>query len=134
MEALFQAVNVICGKIQIVSNLFWDFPTNFDWYANIPILGNFSLAIILLVGTGIYFTFRLRFIQVRKFRHGLHVLMRQKSSGTGISSLASFLLSTAMRVGPGNILGVTRRDLHRRSGRPALDVDLRLLWYVHSFR
>ena len=39
MEALFQAVNVICGKIQIVSNLFWDFPTNFDWYANIPILG-----------------------------------------------------------------------------------------------
>ena len=107
MEALFQAVNVICGKIQIVSNLFWDFPTNFDWYANIPILGNFSLAIILLVGTGIYFTFRLRFIQVRKFRHGLHVLMRQKSSGTGISSLASFLLSTAMRVGPGNILGVT---------------------------
>ena len=70
MEALFQAVNVICGKIQIVSNLFWDFPTNFDWYANIPILGNFSLAIILLVGTGIYFTFRLRFIQVRKFRHG----------------------------------------------------------------
>ena len=27
-----------------------------------------------------------------------------------------------------------RRDLHRRSGRPALDVDLRLLWYVHSFR
>ena len=107
MEALFQAVNVICGKIQIASNLFWDFPTNFDWYANIPILGNFSLAIILLVGTGIYFTFRLRFIQVRKFRHGLHVLMRQKSSGTGISSLASFLLSTAMRVGPGNILGVT---------------------------
>ena len=107
MEVLFQAVNAICGKIQIISNLFWDFPTNFEWYGKIPILGNFSLAIILLVGTGIYFTFRLRFIQVRKFRYGLHVLMRQKSSGTGISSLTSFLLSTAMRVGPGNILGVT---------------------------
>lgn len=107
MEALFQAVNAICGKIQIISNLFWDFPTNFDWYGKIPILGNFSLAIILLVGTGIYFTFRLHFIQVRKFRYGLHVLMRQKSGGTGISSLTSFLLSTAMRVGPGNILGVT---------------------------
>ena len=107
MEVLFQAVNAICGKIQIISNLFWDFPTNFDWYGKIPILGNFSLAIILLVGTGIYFTFRLRFIQVRKFRYGLHVLMRQKSGGTGISSLTSFLLSTAMRVGPGNILGVT---------------------------
>lgn len=107
---------------------------DFDWYANIPILGNFSLAIILLVGTGIYFTFRLRFIQVRKFRHGLHVLMRQKSSGTGISSLASFLLSTAMRVGPGNILGVTGAISTGGPGRPALDVDLRLLWYVHSFR
>lgn len=71
MEALFSAVNAICGKIQIVSNWFWDFPTNLDWYASIPILGNFSLAIILLVGTGIYFTFKLRFVQVRKFKYGL---------------------------------------------------------------
>ena len=132
MEALFQAVNAICGKIQIVSNLFWDFPTNFDWYAKIPILGNFSLAIILLVGTGIYFTFRLRFIQVRKFRYGLHVLMRQKSSGTGISSLASFLLSTAMRVRKHP--GCHRRDLHGRSGRAVLDVDLRVLRNVDGFR
>lgn len=107
MEALFEAVNVICGKIQVVSNLFWDFPTNFDWYAKIPVLGNFSLAIILLVGTGIFFTFRLRFIQVRKFGYGIQVLMKGKGSAVGISSLAAFLLSTAMRVGPGNILGVT---------------------------
>ena len=52
MQALFDAVNAICGKIQVVSDLFWEFPTNFGWYAAIPILGNFSLAIILLVGTG----------------------------------------------------------------------------------
>ena len=107
MEALFAAVNAICAKIQIVSNLFWEFPTNFGWYAAIPVLGNFSLAIILLVGTGIYFTFRLRFVQVRKFRYGLHVLVNSKKTAMGISSLAAFLLSTAMRVGPGNILGVT---------------------------
>ena len=54
MQALFDAVNAICAKIQIVSNWFWDFPCNLDWYGSIPILGNFSLAIILLVGTGIY--------------------------------------------------------------------------------
>ena len=55
MQALFDAVNAICEKIQVVSDLFWDFPTNLDWYAAIPILGNFSLAIILLVGTGVSF-------------------------------------------------------------------------------
>ena len=106
MQALFDAVNAICGKIQVVSDLFWEFPTNFGWYAAIPILGNFSLAIILLVGTGIFLTFRFRFVQVRKFKYGLKVLLHSKAATkTGISALAAFLLSTAMRVGPGNILG-----------------------------
>ncbi len=107
MQALFDAINAICGKIQVVSDLFWDFPTNFEWYANIPILGNFSLAIILLIGSGIFFTCQLRFIQVRKFKHGLDILRNTKAKQTGISPMAAFLLSTAMRVGPGNILGVT---------------------------
>ncbi len=107
MEGLFDAINEICGKIQVISDLFWSFPTNFSWYANIPILGNFSLAIILLIGSGIYFTCSLRFIQVRKFRYGLQVLKNAKRNETGISPLAAFFLSTAMRVGPGNILGVT---------------------------
>lgn len=107
MQELFDVINEICSKIQVVSDLFWNFPTNFEWYANIPILGNFSLAIILLVGSGIFFTCNLRFIQVRKFRYGLQVLKNSKSNETGISPLAAFFLSTAMRVGPGNILGVT---------------------------
>lgn len=107
MQTLFDAVNAICGKIQIVSNWFWDFPCNLDWYAAIPVLGNFSLAIILLVGTGVVFTFKLHFVQVKRFKYGLHVLVRRKKTATGISSLTAFLLSTAMRVGPGNILGVT---------------------------
>ena len=107
MQAIFDAIIAICAKIQVISDLFWDFPTNFDWYANIPILGNFSLAIILLVGSGIYFSCRLKFIQVRKFRYGLNVLKNSKATAVGISPLAAFFLSTAMRVGPGNILGVT---------------------------
>lgn len=107
MQALFDAINAICAKIQVVSDLFWDFPTNFDWYAGIPILGNFSLAIILLIGSGIYFTCSLKFIQVRKFKHGLQILKNTKAKQTGITPMAAFLLSTAMRVGPGNILGVT---------------------------
>ena len=107
MQALFDAVNAICAKIQIVSNWFWDFPCNLDWYGSIPILGNFSLAIILLVGTGIYFTFRLHFVQVHNFIFAIKVLMQRNHTRNGISSLTAFLLSTAMRVGPGNILGVT---------------------------
>ena len=107
MQALFDMINAICAKIQVVSDLFWDFPTNFEWYKNIPILGNFSLAVILLIGSGIYFTCSLKFIQVRKFKHGLNILKNTKAKQTGITPLAAFLLSTAMRVGPGNILGVT---------------------------
>lgn len=106
METLLNIISAICGRIQVVSDLFWNFPTNFSWYSNIPILGNFSLAIILLIGSGIYFSIRLRFIQVRKFKRGIQVLKNSKAQ-TGISPLASFFLSTAMRVGPGNILGVT---------------------------
>ncbi len=106
METLLNVITAVCGKIQVVSDFFWDFPTNLEWYAKIPLLGNFSLAIILLVGSGIYFTVRLRFVQVRKFKYSFSVLM-EKAAGTGISPIASFFLSTAMRVGPGNILGVT---------------------------
>lgn len=107
MQPLFDAINAVCSRIQVVSDLFWDFPTNFDWYANIPILGNFSLAIILLIGSGIFFSCRLGFVQVRRFAYGIRVLRESKAEATGISPLAAFFLSTAMRVGPGNILGVT---------------------------
>ena len=136
MQALFDAVNAICAKIQIVSNWFWDFPCNLDWYGSIPILGSFSLAIILLVGTGIYFTFRLHFVQVHNFIFAVKVLMQRNHTRNGISSLTAFLLSTAMRVGPGNILGVTG---HRRPGCRVLDVGFRLLRHgnflcrIHAF-
>ena len=107
MEQIIQAINNVFRFVIPVSDFFWDFPTNFSWYANIPVIGNFSLAIILLVGSGIYFSFRTGFIQVTHFKKGVILLTKKKSEETGISSLASFLLSSAMRVGPGNILGVT---------------------------
>ena len=107
MEQVFSAINGFFDFVTPVSDFFWDFPTNMSWYANIPILGNFSLAIILLVGSGIYFSFKTGFIQVTHFKQGVQILAQKKSEETGISSLASFFLSSAMRVGPGNILGVT---------------------------
>ncbi|MBQ7758950.1 alanine/glycine:cation symporter family protein [Anaerotignum sp.] len=107
MQEVFQSINGIFSFITPLSDFLWDFPTNFEWYANIPLLGNFSFAIILLLGSGIFFSFRLGFVQVRGFKKGLKIMTEKRTIDTGISPLAAFLLSSAMRVGPGNILGVT---------------------------
>ncbi len=107
MQAMFQAINEVFSFIGPVSDFLWDFPTNYDWYARIPLLGNFSFAIILLLGSGIYFSFRLGFLQVTHFKKGIRVMTGKRQVTTGVSPLTAFLLSSAMRVGPGNIIGVT---------------------------
>ena len=107
MKAIFEAINSVFSFIGPLSDFLWDFPTNFEWYAKIPLLGNLSLAIIVLVGSGLFFSFKLGFVQVTHFRKGVKTLVEKKNVETGISPLASFFLSTAMRVGPGNIIGVT---------------------------
>jgi len=107
MQAIFETINGIFSFIGPLSDFLWDFPTNFQWYARIPILGNFSFAIILLVGSGIFFSFKLGFMQVTHFKKGIHIMTEKRKVDAGISPLAAFLLSSAMRVGPGNILGVT---------------------------
>ncbi|MBO5657021.1 MAG: amino acid carrier protein [Agathobacter sp.] len=107
MQGVFETINRIFSFIGPLSDYLWDFPTNYEWYSNIPVLGNFSFAIILLLGSGIYFSFRLGFIQVTHFRKGIKVMTEKRTVKQGISPLAAFLLSSAMRVGPGNIIGVT---------------------------
>ena len=104
MQAVFKAINDLFSFITPLSDFLWDFPTNFAWYKNIPVLGNFSFAIILLVGSGIIFSFKLGFVQVTNFKKGIKVMTEKRTIKTGISPLASFFLSTAMRVGPGNII------------------------------
>lgn len=107
MQSIFESINGIFSFIGPMSDFLWDFPTNFDWYASIPLLGNFSFAIILLLGSGIFFSFCLGFMQVTHFKKGIKVMTEKRAVSTGISPLAAFLLSSAMRVGPGNIIGVT---------------------------
>lgn len=107
MKAIFEAINSVFAFVGPVSDFLWDFPTNMEWYAKIPLLGNLSLAIIVLVGSGLFFSFKLGFVQVTQFKKGVKTLVAKKNVTTGISPLASFFLSTAMRVGPGNIIGVT---------------------------
>ncbi len=97
----------ICAVFQALSDFIWEFPTNISWYHSLPVIGDLPIVIIFLVGTGIYFSLSMRFVQLRYFRYGLQCLLHGKKPVNGISPLASLLLSTAMRVGPGNILGVT---------------------------
>ena len=107
MKEVFDAVNQVFDFVVPIADFLWGFPTNFDWYASIPILGNLSFAIVILIGSGIFFSIKTGFIQVTHFRKGLRILIDRKTAAVGITPLAAFFLSSAMRVGPGNIMGVT---------------------------
>ncbi len=66
-----------------------------------------SILVYLLVGVGIYFTFRLGFIQFRHFGHMFAVLKNsRKADNAGISSFQALCTSLAARVGTGNMAGV----------------------------
>ena len=66
-----------------------------------------SILVYLLVGVGIYFTFRLGFIQFRHFGHMFSVLKNsRKADKAGISSFQALCTSLAARVGTGNMAGV----------------------------
>ena len=108
MEAIFQTINRFFAFIGPVSDAVWSFPTQFTWYSNIPLLGQLSMAVVLLMGMGVYFTVRTGLVQTFSFREAYRIIRRQHlQSATGISPKAAFYLGLAMRVGPGNIVGVT---------------------------
>ena len=76
------------------------------------VLGNISdfmytyILIIMLVLVGLYFSFRTKFIQFRMFPEAIRVLSEKKKDGKDISSFQALMISTASRVGTGNIAGV----------------------------
>ncbi len=61
--------------------------------------------LILLLG-GIIMTIRSRFVQLRLFPECFRVLMDKPTTENGISSFGALMISTASRVGTGNIIGV----------------------------
>ena len=62
---------------------------------------------LFLVVSGIYFTIRCKFIQVRLFKDACKVIMEKPESEGSISSFGALMISTASRVGTGNIIGVS---------------------------
>lgn len=107
MQGIFESINQLFAFIGPVSDAVWDFPTQFAWYQAIPLLGQLSLAVVVLLGMGIWFTIRTRLVQTLSFSAAIPVMLRKREDQTGISALASFMLGLAMRAGPGNIVGVT---------------------------
>lgn len=66
-----------------------------------------SVLVYLLLGSGLYFTLRTHFIQIRHFGHIFSVLKHSsKSDRAGISSFQALCVSLASRVGTGNLTGV----------------------------
>lgn len=62
--------------------------------------------IFLLIACGVYFTIRTRFIQLRFIIDAVNVL-KEKSQSEHISPFGALMISTASRVGIGNIVGVS---------------------------
>lgn len=68
--------------------------------------GNFL--IILLMGTGVYFTLKLNFIQIRKFKEGIKRvtgsmdLNGKEADHNGMSSFQALATAVAAQVGTGN--------------------------------
>lgn len=65
------------------------------------------ILIILLIAGGLYFTVRTRFAQFRMLGEQFRCVSEKPKDGKGVSSLQALLVSTASRVGTGNIVGVS---------------------------
>lgn len=64
------------------------------------------ILIILLVAGGLYFTIRTRFVQFRLLKEQFRAVTEKPKDGKGVSSFQALMVSTASRVGTGNIVGV----------------------------
>lgn len=65
-----------------------------------------DLFITLCLCTGLYFTIRTKFVQVRFFKHMIKLLFTEGGSEKGVSPFQAFSIAIAGRVGVGNIVGV----------------------------
>lgn len=87
-------MEIIAGIVAAVNKVLWDY-----------------LLLILLCGTGIYFSFRLKFIQVRKFGEGfkrvfgIFSMNGEEADKGGMSSFQALTTAIAAQVGTGNIAG-----------------------------
>ena len=87
-------MDFLTNLVEVVNNYLWNY-----------------VLLFLLVGTGVYFSVRLRFVQVRKLGAGLKhtfgglTLHGEKADHEGMSSFQALATAVAAQVGTGNIAG-----------------------------
>ena len=64
------------------------------------------ILIIMLLGVGLYFTFRSKLIQLRLLGESIRVVSEKPKDANSVSAFQALMVSTASRVGTGNIVGV----------------------------
>ena len=67
----------------------------------------YPILIIVMAIAGLYFTFRTKFVQIRLFRESCRLIMEKPVDKQHVSSFQALMVSTASRVGTGNIVGVS---------------------------
>ena len=67
----------------------------------------YPVLIIVMAAAGLYFTFRTKFVQLRLFRESCRLIMEKPADQEHVSSFQALMVSTASRVGTGNIVGVS---------------------------
>ena len=74
----------------------------------LPVAGGIGISfmVVLLFAAGIGFTLRTRLLPVRLFRDMIGAVCEKKQAAGGLSSLQTLVVSTATRVGMGNLVGV----------------------------
>lgn len=75
-------------------------------YNGLLYLTGWPLAVLLIAG-GLYFTFRTGFIQLRMLFESIRVVLEKPTQKGAVSSFGALMVSTASRVGTGNIIGVS---------------------------
>ena len=64
------------------------------------------ILIIMLLAVGLYFTFRGKLVQLRLLPESIRVVGEKPKDGKSVSAFQALMVSTASRVGTGNIVGV----------------------------
>lgn len=64
------------------------------------------ILIIMLLAVGLYFTFRGKLVQLRLLPESIRVVTEKPKDSNSVSAFQALMVSTASRVGTGNIVGV----------------------------
>ena len=65
------------------------------------------ILIIALVAAGLFFSFKTKFVQFRLLKEQIKAVTEKPKDKNGVSSFQALMVSTASRVGTGNIIGVS---------------------------